>query len=243
MEPLEQNGGPLGDIPFDMPSPQIRPYDWRGNEDDGYESVDSMPGLQSVFNSSDDEVEELSNEDSGEDEDLSRGAMRLGDRTALAASHAVEPIQSIEQFSGSLGSRVERAEEPVERDGDVTESDTPVLAEEPRLEPPFITDGRGRVVWTSPAEEDKTSRPAEEENGEEDGDVTESDTPVLETSSEEPRLEPPFITDGRGRVVWTSPAEEDKTSRPAEEENGEPASRPESVTGSGGLLGWFNALF
>lgn len=194
LEPLEQNGGPLGDIPFDMPSPQIRPYDWRGNEDDGYESVDSMPGLQSVFNSSDDEVEELSNEDSGEDEDLSRGAMRLGDRTALAASHAVEPIQSIEQFSGSLGSRVERAEEPVEREG-------------------------------------------------EDGDVTESDTPVLETSSEEPRLEPPFITDGRGRVVWTSPAEEDKTSRPAEEENGEPASRPESVTGSGGLLGWFNALF
>ena len=177
-----------------MPSPQIRPYDWRGNADDGYESVDSMPGLQTVFNSSDDEVEELSDEDSDENEDLSRRAMRLGDRTVLAASHAVERIQSIEQFSGSLGRRVERVEESVER---------------------------------------------EEGNG----DVTESNTPVLDISSEEPRLEPPFITDGRGRVVWTSPAEEDKTGRPVEEENGEPASRPEAPTGSGGLLGWFNALF
>ena len=47
LEPLEQTGGPLGDIPFDMPSP---PYDWRGDADDGYESVDSMPDLQSVSN-------------------------------------------------------------------------------------------------------------------------------------------------------------------------------------------------
>ena len=194
LEPLEQNDGTLRDVPFDMPSPQIRPYDWRGDADDGYESVESMPGLQTVSSSSDDEVEELNDEDSDEDDDLSRRAMRFGDRTVLTASHAVEGMQSIEQFSGSLGRRVERAEEPVEREG-------------------------------------------------EDGDVTESDTPVLETSTEEPRLEPPFITDGRGRVVWTSPAEEDKTSRPAEEENGEPASRPEATTGSGGLLGWFNALF
>jgi hypothetical protein len=89
----------------------------------------------------------------------------------LTATHAVERIQSIEQISGSL------VEEAVEREGDVTESDT--------REPPFITDGRGRVVWTSPAEEDKTSQG----------------------------------------------------------ENGEPASRPEAATGSGGLLGWFNALF
>ena len=183
LEPLEQNGEPLGDIPFDMPSP---PYDWRGDVDDGYESVDSMPDLQSVSNT--DEGEELSDGYNDEDED----ALRLGDGTVLTAAHAVERIQSIEQFSRSLG---RRAEEPVEREG-------------------------------------------------EDGDVTEADMPVLGTSTEEPRLEPPFITDGRGRVVWTSPAEEDKSSRPAEEENdGEPASRPEAATGSGGLLGWFNALF
>lgn len=165
LESLEQNSGPLRDIHFDVLSP---PYDWRGDVDDGYESVDSMPDLESVSNSDD------------EDED----AMRLGDRTVLTAAHTVERIQSIEQFSGSLG---RRAEEPVEREGD-TEPDTP--------------------------------------------------------STEEARLEPPFITDGRGRVVWTSPAEEDKTSRPAEEENdGEAASRPEAATESGGLLGWFNALF
>ena len=191
LEPLEQNGGPLGDIPFDMPSPQFRPYDWRGNVDDGYESADSMPDLQSVSN--DDEMEELSDEDNDEDDDARR-AMRLGDMTVLTAALAVERLQSIEQIPGTLGRGVERVEE------------------------------RER----------------------EDGDVTESDTPVLETSTEEPRLEPPFITDGRGRVVWTSPAEEDKTSRPAEEVNGEPASRPpeaEAATGSGGLLGWFNALF
>ena len=185
LEPLEQNDEQLGDIPFNMPSPQYRTYDWRGNVDDGYESADSMPDLQSVSN--DDELEALSDEDDDEDEDARR-AMRLGDRTVLTAAHAVERIQLME----TLGRGVERAEE------------------------------RER----------------------EDEDVTESDTPVLETSTEEPRLEPPFITDGRGRVVWTSPAEEDKTSRPTEEVNGEPASRPsEAATGSGGLLGWFNALF
>ena len=184
LEPLERNGGPLRDIPFDMQSPL-----WRGNVDDGYESADSMPDLQSVSNDDDDEMEELSDEDGDEDEDLSRRAMRLEDMTVLTAAHAVERIQSIEQSSGSLGRRVEEAEF-VQRDGDVA-------------------------------------------------------GPALETSTEEPRLEPPFITDGRGRVVWTSPAEEDKTSRPAEEENGELASRPEATntTGSGGLLGWFNALF
>ena len=143
--------------------------------DDGYGSVDSMPDLESISNSDE------------EDED----AMRFGDRTVLTAAHTVERIQSIEQFSGSMG---RRAEEPVEREGI-------------------------------------------------DEDNTESDTPVFGTSTEEPRLEPPFITDGRGRVVWTSPAEEDKASRPAEEENEEAASRPEAATESGGLLGWFNALF
>jgi E3 ubiquitin-protein ligase makorin len=186
LEPIEQNGGPLGGIPFDMQSPL-----WRGHVDDGYESADSMPDLQSLSN--DDEMEDLNDEDGDEDEDedLSMRAMRLGDMTVLTAAHAVERIQSIEQSSGSLGRRVEEAEEPVQRDGDVAESDTP----------------------------------------------------ALETSTEAPRLEPPFITDGRGRVVWTSPAEEDKTSRPTEEENGEAASRPEATTGPGGLLGWFNALF
>ena len=167
LEPLEQNGGPLGDIPFDMSS---LPYFWRGDVDDvddGYESVDSMPELESVLND---------DEDNSEDED----AMRIEDRTVLTAAHTVERIESIEQFSGSLR---RRAEEPVEG-----------------------VDGDGPVVGTS--------------------------------------TEPPFITDGRGRVVWTSPAEEDKTSRPAEEENdGETASRPEAATESGGLLGWFNALF
>jgi E3 ubiquitin-protein ligase makorin len=84
----------------------------------------------------------------------------------------------------------------------------------------------------------------EEEEEEEDGDVDSTlDEPVLETSIEELRPEPPFVTDGRGRVVWTSPGEEDKTSRPTEEQTGEPASRSEVASGSGGLLGWFNALF
>jgi hypothetical protein len=174
LESLEQNGGPSGDITFDMPSPQFRPYGWRVSADDGYESVDSMPGLQSVSNSSDDES-------SDEDDTLSRRAMRLGDRTVLTATHAVERIQSIEQFSGSLG----RGEEPMEEEG----------------------------------EDDSTSN-----------------TPA---STEEPRSEPPFVTDGRGRVVWTSPAEDKAT----EEQNGEPAGRPEVASGSGGLLGWFNALF
>lgn len=159
LEPLEENSGPSGDITSDMPSPQFR---WRENVDDGYES---MPALESVS----------SDEDSGEDESLPR----------MSTAYPVECTQSNEQSSRRAA--VERAEEVVE------EADSGL---------------------------------------------------VLESSTEqggEPRSEPPFVTDGRGRVVWTSPAEEDKSS--TEEQNGEPASRPEEATGSGGLLGWFNALF
>lgn len=177
LELLEQNDEPSGNTAFDIPSPQLRPYDWRVSVDDGYESADSMPGLRSVYDLSDDQS-------SDGDENSSRRAMRLGDRV-LTSTHAAERIQSIEQFSGR---RVDRAEEPMEggEDGEVdSTSDTPVPTEEPRSEPPFVTDGRGRVVWTSPAEEDKTT----------------------------------------------------------EEPNGEPAGRPEVAGGSGGLLGWFNALF
>ena len=188
LEPLGDSG-PSGDITFDMPSPQFRPNGWRASVDDGYESVDSsMPGLQSVSSSSDEGP-------SDEDENLSRRAMRLGDSALLTATHAVERVQSIEPFPGSLGRRVERWEEPIEEEG---------------------------------------------ENGDLD---SMTDTSMMETSTEESRSEPPFVTDGRGRVVWTSPAEDDKTSRPTEEQTGEPASRPEVASGSGGLLGWFNALF
>jgi len=172
LESLGRNGGPSGDVAFDMSSLPIRPW----AVDDGYESVDSMPALQSVSNSSD---SASSDEDNDEDPGPSG---RLGDRTLLAAAYAAERIQSIEQVSGSQGHR--RVVERVEMDEVDSESDTP--------------------------------------------------------ATEEQRSEPPFVTDGRGRVVWTSPAEEDKSGRPTEEE---PASRSEVATGSGGLLGWFNALF
>jgi len=186
---LERNGGPSGDNDFDMPSPQFRPYGWRENVDDGYESADTMPTMRSVSN---DELIDSSDEDSYEDEDPSRG---LGDSAVLTAAHAVERIQSIQQPTGSQR-RFHRA-----------------------------------VVARAAVEE-------EEEGGDVD---SESETP--EFGELEPRSEPPFVTDGRGRVVWTSPAEEDKSSQPTEEQNGELASRPEAATGSGGLLGWFNALF
>ena len=168
-ESLEQNGGPSGDITYDMPSPQFRPYGWRENVDDGYDSVDSMPALQSVSNWSDnDEMDNSSDEDSDEDESLSRRAMSLEDRTILlTAAHVVERDQSIEQTQGRHRVFTERVEEPVREEEDENVDSAPLLTDpsgEPaRLEPPFVTDGRGRVVWTSPAEEDKSM---EEQNGE-----------------------------------------------------------------------------
>lgn len=157
LESLGRNDEAPGDVASDVSSVPLRPW----AVDDGYESVDSMPALQSISNSSD---SALSDEDNDEDAGPSRN------RTT--AAHA---IQSTEEISGS------QVVERMEMDGDGGEVDS------------------------------------------------ESDTP--------PRSEPPFVTDGRGRVVWTSPAEEDKS---AEEES---ESRPEIATGSGGLLGWFNALF
>jgi len=47
---------------------------------------------------------------------------------------------------------------------------------------------------------------------------------------------PPFVTDGRGRVVWSSTEDEDK----AGDETG--TSEMESNS-RGGILGWFNSLF
>jgi hypothetical protein len=57
LESLERNGEPSRDIASDLPSSQFRSFGWRMSVDDGYESVDSMPGLHSVSNSSDDEDE------------------------------------------------------------------------------------------------------------------------------------------------------------------------------------------
>lgn len=183
---LESLGGPPGDI---MPSPPLRPYGWRENVDNGYESADSMPTLRSVSDSGGDEMI-LSSDD---EDEIPFG--RTGDRAVLTATHA---IQAFERSQGRTYS---------DRDSERAASEEHLATEE------------------------------------EDEDVSSaSDIPVAETPTEgePPRSEPPFVTDGRGRVVWTSPAEEDKST---EEENREQTSRLEVATGSGGLLGWFSALF
>ena len=179
---LESLGGPSGDI---MPSPRLRLYGWRENVD-GYESADSMPTLRSVSDSGEDEII-LSSDD---DDEIPFG--RTGDRAVLTAIQAFERSQGRTYF---------------DRDAERAASEEHLATEE--------------------EDEDVSSA----------SDILVAETP---TEGETPRSEPPFVTDGRGRVVWTSPAEGDKST---EEENREQTSRLEVATGSGGLLGWFSALF
>jgi len=57
-----------------------------------------------------------------------------------------------------------------------------------------------------------------------------------EETTQTPASPPPFVTDGRGRVVWSSTEDEDKPGDDTTTSEAEGNSR-------GGILGWFNSLF
>ncbi|KAF8909415.1 hypothetical protein CPB84DRAFT_1843201 [Gymnopilus junonius] len=110
----------------------------------GYDSESSMPRLESTSATEDEEDGNWSDEPSDE-EDLELQALaRMGLIDFLAGqreSPAEEELPALEPIDGGS-------------DG-----------EEESEDGPFVTDGRGRAVWTGPGEEDKRDR-----SGEGDGD-------------------------------------------------------------------------
>ncbi|KAG5639581.1 hypothetical protein H0H81_010783 [Sphagnurus paluster] len=96
-------------------------------EEDEWGAEDEMPALQSVSNSSESEYDESEGEEESDSED--EGVRRVLD----------------------LAFNVQRQEAPVAEDEEEEEE------EEAVAEPPFVTDGRGRVVWSNkdPSEEEE----------------------------------------------------------------------------------------
>ncbi|KAF7309685.1 hypothetical protein MIND_00339900 [Mycena indigotica] len=114
---------------------------------------------------------------------------------------------------------------------------------EARVPPPFLTDGRGRVVWStnnetvvdegnnSGIDEDEAPQ-ATRSDAEDDG------LPTLEPLGEA-RVPPPFLTDGRGRVVWSTNNE-----TVVDEGNNSGIDEDEAPQATRSFLGrMFNALF
>ncbi|KAK7030745.1 hypothetical protein R3P38DRAFT_2930257 [Favolaschia claudopus] len=220
MPPLERINPPLAD---DWPLPLMFDSDTDGE----------MPALASVSNSSDSET----SSDAGDSEDNYSSTQELGD----VLFERVRPFDLM--FGGDIGGRGDTTDgtafmrlqallgseagpsvaDPT-RAVDDTTADTPSPegdeaddeSEMPPLsplehDPPFVTDGRGRVVWSSssdsgtgPTQQAGSSAPCRASvsvPGAFPSDSSCRNTPVESLVS--PRPGGGFTTDGRGRVIGT----------------------------------------
>ncbi|EDR05631.1 uncharacterized protein LACBIDRAFT_294785 [Laccaria bicolor S238N-H82] len=145
-------------------------------------SDDSMPDLRSVSNSSDSDYDE-SDEDVEETHDTNSGTSFL-------------PHDLMFDIAGSL-----RTEEATARHGGRSSSRT--LNRDPQRT--VIQDGgTGRFSTVVDREEQRdVNTDIEDDEGSNDEEVAATIVPPTTVSMPEP----PFVTDGRGRVVWTSPRE------------------------------------
>lgn len=168
-----RGGPPLGDQSF------------RNGGRESMASDDSMPDLASVSDSSDDyEGEE---EESDGESYTGPTAATVDDYRFTASvgqgmgSLSVHEPQS---FGASVPAVSETQEEGINNDEAVQGGD--VAGTEPAEASSFMTDGRGRVVWTSP--------------GERSTDESESSVPPPSPRTV-PAAKAGFTTDGRGRVI------------------------------------------
>ncbi|KAJ7281771.1 hypothetical protein C8J57DRAFT_1298515 [Mycena rebaudengoi] len=197
-----------------------------------------MPHLESVSNSSDDEDEDGNNVDSDsdssseDDNDDAQERIQTVRPFDLAFDVAMDPIRTEtpslfvrlsnlwitpDAEDSPLQSVAELNVEPVagpstlsnSQEEEEDESDAP----QPERDPPFVTDGRGRVVWSSSS---GTTSSSDARRG-----STSSGIPGAFPSGPPPRTATPvekpptprqpsgsggFTTDGRGRVIGTTGA-------------------------------------
>lgn len=184
--------GPLENVSLDddMPPP-LEPLDGRDEE--------GMPELESVSNSSEEEEDGVDSEGDDTDwsgrqpdlEELTRD-MHTGpwSRTLVTPPDTSQGRMIIDVDDDNDDHGSEEAGEDARVDGEeIQEQETMATP----LEPPFVTDGRGRVVWTSSS---SSSVPASV--------TTAISTPATPRSPPIRQTSSGFTTDGRGRVIGTT---------------------------------------
>ncbi|KAJ7043470.1 hypothetical protein C8F04DRAFT_719722 [Mycena alexandri] len=213
-----------------------------------------MPALASVSNSSDsDQSDEEDESDSGaeEPEDHPNGRMtnirpfdlvfepgtehpdavmfeRLSRLSSLWREAAVQDAEiPVAESSTRAANTVEDPAMPEDEEEVGDESEMP-----PLLEPPFVTDGRGRVVWSSSSD---SPTPRASPSG--------PSTPAAPVPVEKPPSprqavgEGGFTTDGRGRVIGTTGVRENENENEEDDEAEESSSDSEAPAQSRSFLG------
>ncbi|KAG6844636.1 hypothetical protein H0H87_005293 [Tephrocybe sp. NHM501043] len=220
--------------PMDIPSPPLEPIGGRRDDDE----IDDMPALQSISDSDNSEL--YSDDDSDEDDSDERDRYsdyepndlfsHLGE-SAMAGRHAqerhaeeflppLEPVP-IPEPSSRLRATVERYE--------VRPAEAPSQAPELHVEENDATDVAPLVAHLP-----------------EDYEVSIVNSEEVLASAEsvppsEPVQEPPFVTDGRGRVVWSN---KDSTEISPPEPSNEPREDGQAVPSSASrLFEWMTGLF
>lgn len=166
--PLEAAVDPDSE-PSAAPAVQRRDNPWAGRYDS---DDDSMPGLYSVSNTSeeDDDGDESDDDDEGlPSEDVQLFAEWVAERQISAVAGVAEPLAAhgdpddepppLETVSDDDVPALEAACDNdlavPEADDDLPPLET-IPAATTNADPPFVTDGRGRVVWSRPREEDRS---------------------------------------------------------------------------------------
>jgi len=151
--PLEAIATPAGSPHHHGRRRQRALFDDHGS-DSGH---DSMPGLESTSATEDDEWSDDEDPSDAEDADVELRAMEL------ARMGLLELIASQRGAEETRGGDAEglAAEPGQESDGELPPLEPIDGSESESEDGPFVTDGRGRAVWTGPGEENKRDRSSE----------------------------------------------------------------------------------
>lgn len=228
----------------DMPMPPLerigdhRTEDWPlplmfDSDTDG-----DMPALASVSNSSDDDASSSEDEDSDSSSDAQadvaaddqiqtvrpfdlefdpgmdarnenqNSGMFVRFSTLFRAAAAREADAAVSESTMDVSDEIE------ENDGD-DESDMPPLEHEP----PFVTDGRGRVVWSSSSDSGSHAGPSARRASVTFPGAFPSVPIEKPPSPRQPTGVGGFTTDGRGRVIGTTGTREDENEGSETEES------------------------
>lgn len=172
----------------------------RGDDDD-------LPSLESVSNSSESEVEQSSDE-SEEDQvqqrpDQTVRAFDLAFRRSRSLETSPERASSWPLFrfwGGARRSADVAGDAPDDQGNDIDGADTPPTATSSRRFSTIVGREERMVINVEDSDDGEEGEETESSEDSDDDDQEDSDTkdPVLVPQ------EPPFMTDGRGRVIWSN---------------------------------------
>ncbi|KAJ7767432.1 hypothetical protein DFH07DRAFT_808521 [Mycena maculata] len=234
---------------------------------------DEMPALASVSNSSDSDPSSDSADSDSSSEDSDEAATDEQAPPIRPFDLEFDPGMQARHEDGGVFERFSNlwaAPAPAVREAEAaliesttrgveaaSDSTTPVEEEDaddadddedmPPLErePPFVTDGRGRVVWSSPSGSGYVTPSSSARRASASGipgafsSGTRAVPPEKPPSPRQPPGEGGFTTDGRGRVIGTTGTREDEEAEREETDDEEPEAPTPARSFLGRVLGAF----